>query len=293
MDIELLRAFVTVAETRSFSAAARRLNCTQAAASQRVRRLEAQLGGPLFARTSRSVAMTDSGQILLAYAGRMLRLHEEAAAAVTAGRRGARLRFGISEEQALCYLPAVLPRYLEAMPEVQLEVHCDGSTALVGRVQEGLLDLALGIRHAGMPDGEAVGRETLCWVAGGGFAPDATQKLPLAVNPEGCVYRAHAFEALNRVGRHWQVVYTSQSPTGINIAVQLGMAVTVKASRSVPPGCRVLSEADGLPPLPQAEVELHQATRVQLPAAARIFRAVLLEVLADAMDTPAPPSSGM
>lgn len=287
MDIDLLRAFVAVAEARSFSAAARRLNCTQAAASQKIRRLEAQLGGPLFTRTSRAVALTDSGQMLLAYAGRMLRLHEEAAAAVTAVRRGARLRFGISEEQALCYLPAALPRYLAAMPEVQLEVHCDGSTALVERVQDGQLDLALGIRHPGIPGGEAVGRETLCWVAGANFAPDPAQPLPLAVNPDGCVYRAHAFEALNRVGRRWQVVYTSQSPTGINIAVQLGMAATIKASRSVPPECRVLGAADGLPPLPQAEVELHQATRVQLPVAARIFRAVLLEVLADTMDEPA------
>ncbi|NBC34289.1 MAG: LysR family transcriptional regulator [Alphaproteobacteria bacterium] len=296
MDIDLLRAFVAVAETHSFSAAARRLNCTQAAASQKIRRLEAQLGGPLFARTSRSVALTDSGQMLLAYAGRMLRLHEEAAAAVTAVRRGPRLRFGISEEQALRHLPAVLPRYLVAMPDVQLEVHCDGSTALVERVLEGQLDLALGIRHAGMPGGEAVGRETLCWVAGGGFVPDPVQPLPLAVNPEGCVYRAYAFDALNRMNRRWQVVYTSQSPTGINIAVQLGMAVTVKAARSVPPGCRVLGEADGLPGLPQAEVELHQATRVQLPTAARIFRAVLLEVLADAMDdapSPALPALGL
>ena len=285
MEIDLLRAFVAVAETRSFSAAGRRLHCTQAAISMKIQRLETQLGGPLFERTSRSVALTDSGQMLLAYAGQMLDLQEEASAAVIAVQRGPRLRFGISEEQALCYLPSLLPRYLEAVPDVQLEVHCDRSRALFARVREGQLDLTLGIRHGHSRTGEVVARESLCWVAGGRFNPDPERPLPLAVNPDGCVYRAHAFDALNRMGRRWQVVYTSQSPTGINIAIQLGMAVTVKAPRSVPPGCRVLGEADGLPPLPEAEVELHQATRVSLPAAARIFRTLLLETLEAEMAT--------
>jgi DNA-binding transcriptional LysR family regulator len=280
MDTDLLRCFVAVAETKSFSAAARRLHCSQAAVSLRIKRLEEQLGAPLFARTSRSVAPTDSGVTLLAYAGRLLRLGEEAAAAVGAAAREPRLRFGISDEQALAYLPAVLPRFVQAMPEVQLEVRCDVSTALAERVREGELDLALAIRHDGTPGGELIGREALFWVASSGFAPAPGRPLPLAVNPEGCVYRATGLEALAEAGLPWQIVYTSQSPTGINIAVQLGMGATVKPRRSVPPGCRIVGEALGLPPLRPVEVELHQASRSGFPAAARIFRDLLLETMA-------------
>lgn len=288
METELLRCFVAVAETKSFSAAARRLHCTQAAVSLRIKRLEAQLGAPLFARTSRAVALTDSGAMLLAYAGRLLQLNEEAAAAVGAAAREARLRFGISDEQAQAYLPAVLPRFVEAIPEVQLEVRCDVSTALAERVREGQLDLALAIRHDGTPGGELIGREALFWVGSEAFAPAPHRPLPLAVNPEGCVYRATGLEALAAAGRPWQIVYTSQSPTGINIAVQLGMGATVKPRRSVPAGCRILGPAHGLPPLRPVEVELHRASRSAFPAAARVFRDLLLEAMAQEEDTLGP-----
>jgi DNA-binding transcriptional LysR family regulator len=290
MDTDLLRCFVAVAETKSFSAAARRLHCTQAAVSLRIKRLEERLGAPLFARTSRAVTLTDSGATLLAYAGRLLRLNDEAAAAVGASAREPRLRFGISDEQAMAYLPAVLPRFVAAMPEVQLEVRCDVSTALAERVREGQLDLALAIRHDGTPGGELIGREALYWVAAEGFAPAPGRPLPLAVNPEGCVYRATALEALAAAGRRWQIVYTSESPTGINIAVQLGMGATVKPRRSVPAGCAILGAEVGLPPLRPVEVELHRASRSSFPMAARVFRDLLLETMAVEEDASAGPT---
>ncbi|MDW7749099.1 MAG: LysR family transcriptional regulator, partial [Halomonas sp.] len=56
----------------------------------------------------------------------------------------------------------------------------------------------------------------------------------------------------------WEVHYSSQSPTGINLPVQAGLAMTVKTPRSVPEGCRIVGEAEGLPPLGQVEIELHR-----------------------------------
>lgn len=257
MDPDLLRAFVAVAETRGFGAAARRLNRTQAAVSLQIQRLEAQAGARLFNRTSRNVALTEAGQTLLAYARRLLRLEEEARAAVGDAADPIRLRLGLSDEQAAAYLPAVLPRLRAAYPTVQLAVTCALSTALVEQFDDGLLDAVLAIRHPTGRTGRLIGLEQLAWIAGDGFTPAVGRPVPLAVNPDGCAHRARGLAALGRIGRQWRIAFASQSATGINLAVASGMGVGIKAVRAIPDGCRALTEDDGLPPLPPVEIDWH------------------------------------
>jgi len=258
-DPELLRAFVSVCETRGFTNAARALNRTQSAVSLQIKRLEAEVGERLFRRTSRQVAPTRAAEALLPYARRILHLQDEAAAAVGPAGRGRSLRLGITEEQALIYLPHIIPRFSEQFPGVQLNVVCDLSTGLLARMEDGELDVALTIRHGPVGKGEVIGRERLAWVAHESFANDPAAALPLAVNPAGCIYRSYGLAALSQVQRRWRIVYVSASPTGINLALESGMAATIKAQRSVPDYCRTLDGEAGIPPLPQVDVELHRA----------------------------------
>ncbi|WP_440995206.1 LysR substrate-binding domain-containing protein [Arhodomonas sp. SL1] len=280
MDTDLFRAFVAVADSGGFSAAAKGLNRTQSAVSLQVRRLEERTGEALFARTSRSVALTAAGEALLPYARRLLRLQEEALAAVGEAGTGNALRFGITDEQALAYLPEVLGPFQRSHPGVHLEITCDLSTRLVDALGQGLLDLALTIRHRRTATGEVVAREPLVWVAAEDLPLPPRGALPLALNPEGCLYRAQAVSALGQAGREWRVVYISQSATGINLAVQAGLAVTVKTPRSVPEGCRVLGTADGLPELPWVAIELHRAPGI-VSAEADAFSEQLLRAIGD------------
>ncbi len=256
-----------MSENGGFSAAAGVLHCTQSAVSLKIKRLEDEIGTPLFTRTSRTVVLTESGGTLLAYARQILHLHAEAHTAVSAAARGPSLRFGISEEQAVCYLPAILSAFTRQCPRARLEIHCDQSFLLSQRLAQGLLDFALIIRHQRTSGGRPMGHEPLVWVAGRDFAIDATQPLPLALNPEGCVYRARALDALAAAGRDWELAFTSGSPVGINVAVASGLAVTVKALRSVPADCRVLGSADGLPDLCEIEVVLQRAATALAPEA--------------------------
>src|SRR6478672_5841845 len=78
LDFELLRAFVAVAECGGFHRAAERLNLTQSTVSQQIQRLELETKRPLFRRTTRSVALTDDGEMLLGDARRLLQLEEAA-----------------------------------------------------------------------------------------------------------------------------------------------------------------------------------------------------------------------
>ncbi|WP_043513848.1 LysR family transcriptional regulator [Halomonas sp. BC04] len=258
MDTELLRAFVTVAECEGFSSAGKVLHRTQSAISLQIKRLEDQMGQALFARTSRSVMLTAPGERLLPYARHMLKLEDEAREALGDRQQGELIRFGTSEEQASTYLPLLLPRYAERFPTSRLEIECDISSALVQAFQEGLLDVVLSIRHAPTHSGHLLGWEPLVWVVAENRNLDDWKMLPLALNPEGCIFRAHALSALGRETQHWELRYVSQSPTGINLPVQAGLAMTVKTPRSVPKGCRIVGEAEGLPALGQVEIELHR-----------------------------------
>src|SRR5258707_14558053 len=78
LDFELLRAFVAVVDCGGFHRAAERLNLTQSTVSQQIKRLELETERPLFRRTTRSVALTDDGEMLLGDARRLLQLEEAA-----------------------------------------------------------------------------------------------------------------------------------------------------------------------------------------------------------------------
>src|SRR6202048_1936015 len=100
LDFELLRAFVAVAECGGFHRAAERLNLTQSTVSQQIKRLELETKRPLFRRTTRSVALTDDGEMLLGDARRLLQLEEVARHRLAGPRLSGTVRLGVVEEGA-------------------------------------------------------------------------------------------------------------------------------------------------------------------------------------------------
>ena len=123
MTLEDLRVFVTVASERSFSRAARKLRRTQPAVSQAIRRLETAVGERLIDRASRDGTLTDAGDLLLDYAGRLLRLVDEAAGAVIDLRdvRKGRVLIGANEAGVHTVLP-VIGAFQKRHPEIVVEV---------------------------------------------------------------------------------------------------------------------------------------------------------------------------
>ena len=117
MEFELLRSFVAVAECGGFRRAAERLNLTQSTVSQQIKRLELETNRSLFRRTTRSVALTDDGEMLLGDARRLLQFEEAARHRLAAPRLSGTVRLGVVEEVAGGSLPSVLvasPRSIRA-----------------------------------------------------------------------------------------------------------------------------------------------------------------------------------
>src|SRR4028118_2231906 len=96
MEIRQLKAFLAIAEHKTFTAGARLVNITQAAISMQIRQLEDSVGVPLFTRTPRRVILTEAGELLLQRARKILREHDAALAEIAeiAGAEHGRLRIG-------------------------------------------------------------------------------------------------------------------------------------------------------------------------------------------------------
>lgn len=261
LQTDLLQTFVAVAESESFTGAGAAVGRTQSAVSLQIQRLETLLDCPLFERTKRRVELTRAGREFLIYARRILRLHDEAVAAVNPALGEAVIRVGMPNDYAELFMPQLLRRFEADYPEVRCDIECDLTWDLLARLDRGALDIVLGIRHAARSTGRTLCHEEIVWVAGPHFEPAAPQggPVPLVLYPESCPYRARATEALAGAGRPYRVVYTSQSPTGIRIAVEARGAVTVTSRRTVPAHWRILGNADGFPDLPPAELQLFTA----------------------------------
>src|ERR1700689_5232913 len=122
MEFELLRSFVAVADCGGFHRAAERLNVRQSTVSQQIKRLELETKRPLFRRTTRKVALTDDGEMLLGDARRLLQLEEAARHRLAAPPLSGIVRLGAVEEVAGGSLPPALGRFASSHPNVKLEV---------------------------------------------------------------------------------------------------------------------------------------------------------------------------
>lgn len=145
MELRQLTHFVAVAEERSFSKAARRVNIVQSGLSASIKALELELGIPLLVRTTRRVDLTEAGRAFLAEVRRVETALQGARDAVEAVRgilRGT-VQIGMTQRLSPLFdLPAVLARFRAAHPQVEVVLRQGGSGHLLTEVGEGTLDFA-------------------------------------------------------------------------------------------------------------------------------------------------------
>jgi DNA-binding transcriptional LysR family regulator len=276
LDLTLLQAFTAVVDSGSFTLAARYLYRTQSAVSMQLAKLEELTGRPLLRRDNRKIQLTEEGEVLLGYARRMIRLNEDALVAMDQPFAEGHVRLGLPDDYAEFFLPDVLVRFAHAYPRVQLEVIGALSGALLDQVEAGTLDVALITRQPNRPSGKVLRRERLVWAGSRQRQVHQESPLPLALFPEGCVFRAHALAALEAQGILWRIAYTSQSFAGGKLAVSNGLALTVMAQSMVPSEWRTFGKEDNLPPLPEFEIALHRASG-KLPRAVKLLEDQLTE----------------
>ena len=258
LDPELLKAFVAVADHRSFTRAATALNRTQSAVSMQIKRLEERLGTALFHRTKVNVDLSLAGEGLLGYARRILLLNDEAVGHLQQHKVEGRVRLGVMDDYGSFVVPPVLASFVAAYPRIHIEME----TGLTARMPERLgedFDLVIAMHPEGQGGGELLRREQAVWATAVSQSVESQDPLPVALYPQGCLFRQWATEALDASGRPWRLAFVSHSLGAVESIAAQWLAVTVVKSGTFPPRLRALSERDGMPRLPGADIRLHRA----------------------------------
>jgi DNA-binding transcriptional LysR family regulator len=140
-----LRPFLALAEELHFRRAAERLFVSQPALTKQIQRLEEKIGGPLFARTRRKVALTEAGHVLIPLAEKLARestMAFDSARAAIEGRAGTlRIGFGIATVPAV--LPRTILRFRSANPLVELQMRDMSTPAQIAALLDGKIDIGI------------------------------------------------------------------------------------------------------------------------------------------------------
>ena len=203
MSLELIRLFLAVAEYGSFTLAARRLNVSPTAVSKGVRALERRHGVSLFARNTRSVALTDAGAALLASLKPAVGQIDEAFAALAQFQDRPSGLLKVTAPRAFGFLLArhLLPRMREKYPDITFDLSLD----------DGLVDLVAAGYDAGVRLGQAIAQDMvairlsrpLSWsvVASPAYlARHGTPTTPQDLLQHNCI----AFHIAGRPARTWR-----------------------------------------------------------------------------------------
>ncbi len=260
-DPALLQTFVETVESGSFTAAARRVHRTQAAISMQIKRLEETVGCLLFDRSARRVKLTAQGELFYDHARRILRAYRDAMTAFEGREIEGEIAIGLPDDFAATYLPAILRRCLESFPHLRVHAVCEPSKRLLAQIADRTLDIAIVTEGEGQSTGIVLNREAPVWACSKKTNVHALSPVPVAIFHSGDVFRRHAIERLERLGRRGRITVTSPNFVGVRAAILSEMAVAVLFRRNVDPDWRILSEQDGFPLLPELSTLLVKGDR--------------------------------
>jgi len=253
IPVDLLQTFAAVAESGSFTRAARLLGLRQSTVSQQIAKLEQRTGRRYIDRDTHSVVLTPDGEVLLEHARVILDSHTRLQQHLSAAPLRGRIRLGASEDFVLSALPDVLAAFVRRHPDVDFELRAGLSSDLCEAFDAGRLDLIFIKRHGSNPRGTVVWEEPLAWAAHAELRIDSKAPLPLLLYPPPSITRACALETLEQAGRHWRVAFTSASLTGLTAAARAGIGLMPHSARLLPAGLAIVGARDGLPALPEIQ----------------------------------------
>lgn len=282
MEIHQLRYFVAVAEEGSFSRAAAKVRVAQPSLSQQIRKLEAEVGQPLFDRLPRSVVLTEAGRCLIDYARQILTSIGDAQRCVD------ELKTDISGKLAVGAIPTIAPYVLPELvvtfqkhyPEVTLEIVEDVTQGISRRVEAGELDVALASTCQQSPTlrRESLGNEPLLALVPEGHSLARQKLITLDDLKSQRFLLLHEMHCLSQQVNHLLesrrlrpeiALAGSQLTTIANmVAAEIGISIVpqMMAKHQATPGCVSLPFA---PPVPERELNLlYNPLRFQSKAAA-------------------------
>ena len=299
MELRQLRYLVALAEERHFTRAAARLHVAQPALSQQVRRLEDELGLPLVDRTTRRVALTEAGEVLVDRARRALAEVDAARAELAdlAGVRSGHVVIGAMQSLGPFDLSALLAAFHARHPGVDLTVREEVSDELVGllradAVDVALLSLAEWMEHAGLEAQPLVTEPLVVLVppahrlAGrASLALEELQGERFITYREGASLRRIVLDAARAAGYDPQIAFETNNISRARAMAARGLGVTIVPESDTGAGPEVAAIPLDRPALTRDITLVWRRDRRHTPAARAFLE---LARTADGNGTPQP-----
>ena len=245
IPIELLRTLVAIAETKSFTKTAAKLELSQPAISAQVRRLQAIVGGSLFEKTNGGIALNERGKLVINHAQRLLESNDRILSLAGPAHSRRLLRIGISTLYVDDFLQKI------ALGDAgDIQVYCDHSEEISKGVLDGYVDIGCSLFCFTPPSKNRIAEweEGLVWVRGRDFLLSPGAVIPLIGWPNMALDRL-ALETLEKRGFRYEVVFSSPDHGSRVAAVAAGLGVMPLAERMLAPPLVVAREYY-MPPLP-------------------------------------------
>ncbi len=287
ISTDLLECFLAVVDAGGVSKAAERIGLSQPAVSQRIKRLEDEVGRRLIRRETSGERLTPEGLALLPHARATLQALADAEEHARRSLLTGSVRLGVAEDIAGSCLPDLLGRFRLLHPGVRLEVDTGLSGNLSDRLGRGDFDLVLSKRADPRQGGRIIWREPLVWAVAPAFADLVQQRpLPLVLHPRPSVTAEAVFTALRQAGIDAFVALSSPSIAGLRAGVLAGLGVTAFGRRFLPAGLGASPAGEaGLPPLPELHFGLEPRDG-QLPDAVKALAELIATGMAPAVPEP-------
>jgi DNA-binding transcriptional LysR family regulator len=259
MEILQLEHFIAVVEEGTFTRAAERVCRTQPAVSQSIKRLEDELGTTLFARDAPVVLLTHAGELLLAYARRMINLRKEARGALDDLKclNSGRVAIAAHESAAMYLLPGPIKTFLDRFPDVKVGVYRNRVDDIPAQVADREIDIGFVTEAPRFRDLRVlqVYVDAMILVASPRHhlvqqQQDVTVK---ALGQERFVTNSLCVRTAEKIARAFK-----ESDTPYRVAVELGSFEAVKDFVQQDVGLAILPRLSVLP-------QLHSGKLVQIP----------------------------
>ncbi len=263
LETDLLKTFIAITQTGSFSKAAEQVHKSQGAISMQMKRLEEIVGRPVFQKKGRQNVLTPDGDRLLDYAHRITKLHDEAVATFRQPELTGLVSLGTPDDYADKLLPEILARFTRSHPNVQIDVVCQSSQALAQAIDQNHLDLSIVTTSASLLTQTVIRHEELVWVTSYKHSAHSKDVIPLALSHTGCSWRQMAIDSIESTNKQYRIAYASGNANAIYAAVMAGIAIAAVPRLVVKPGMRILTEQDGFPPPGSFDIGLLRSTNAK------------------------------
>ena len=256
LDLAVLRTLLAAVESGSFAAAARRVGRSESAVSLQLKRLEEQIGEPVFVRNGKQMTLTAAGARLVDYARRLLDLNDEALSAAAQNSIEGTVRLGVPHDVAETWLPAVIAGFRRSHPSATLKIIEGRSAVLLGQLAAHQIDLAVVFSATRPANVLWSANLPMVWIGRSNFSLKKSEPLQLAAFDPPCFFREAAIASLKSADIDWSIGYASNTLSDLWSAVNLGLGVTVRTPVGLPGGLAMLDSQCGLPDLPPLNVSL-------------------------------------